>query len=515
MKKRGQLISMDLLIGFIIFILGISLFFYFFRGVPFLRPRKSLDLQADYVFSNLESIPNPRINFLKNYKVNENKLKLFAGMSYNRSDKDNDKLRDDRENDFTLNEDNPDTDDDGYLDNEEMKRGTKPDSDNSIPEDTEEISGDMLGDGLDDEWEDEHGITVPVENTFNYAYEDLDDRDDFDNPGDFNHLNYDSSVDCALGTEITSNYNEDHNANKILDDSTESGFYFDDAEDDKYNNQKRCNYLGYNNDYYPKEEEYPLGDTCKKCIPNKWLYVRDLKKGDFDNDGLNDINELNIFGTNPFSYDDTSLSGKQYPIGSKYTLDSLNIISLTDSDSDYLPDEWEQKFGLKIISGCGTNNFLDSCKFGDPDDDWLSNWEELKYGTDPNNPDTDGNGINDFYEELKPLNMDVQSLLLEQINFGDFKEIDVCIYFEKKDGEIIYHVGKGDFPENMIELGNDGNPIKCGDETHLKIPQIDANPQCITLPYVESMIMSKPVLFEYPDDTNEFLNMKILICAIQ
>jgi hypothetical protein len=36
--------------------------------------------------------------------------------------------------------------------------------------------------------------------------------------------------------------------------------------------------------------------------------------------------------------------------------------------------------------------------YGDPDDDWILNWEELILGTDPYNGDSDNDGLPDFWE---------------------------------------------------------------------------------------------------------------------
>jgi hypothetical protein len=54
-----------------------------------------------------------------------------------------------------------------------------------------------------------------------------------------------------------------------------------------------------------------------------------------------------------------------------------------DTDSDGLPDDWEQQYGLRPSSDDG-----DDGPNGDPDDDGLTNLEELFAGTDPTIPNT-------------------------------------------------------------------------------------------------------------------------------
>jgi hypothetical protein len=60
-----------------------------------------------------------------------------------------------------------------------------------------------------------------------------------------------------------------------------------------------------------------------------------------------------------------------------------------DQDDDGLPDEWEDENGLdKRVNDANR----------DPDGDLLTNKQEFQIGTDPNDPDTDGDGLPDNYE---------------------------------------------------------------------------------------------------------------------
>jgi hypothetical protein len=61
------------------------------------------------------------------------------------------------------------------------------------------------------------------------------------------------------------------------------------------------------------------------------------------------------------------------------------VSTVEDSDSDGLPDSWEYDY-FGNLSQSGTD---------DPDEDGLTNLEEYQAGTDPTNPDTDGDGLSD------------------------------------------------------------------------------------------------------------------------
>ncbi len=72
---------------------------------------------------------------------------------------------------------------------------------------------------------------------------------------------------------------------------------------------------------------------------------------------------------------------------------SFLIDDTTDTDGDGLPDSWENEHGFDVDDSTNDNG-----ADGDPDDDGLSNAEELLYGTDPNSADSDSDGLNDADE---------------------------------------------------------------------------------------------------------------------
>ncbi len=75
-----------------------------------------------------------------------------------------------------------------------------------------------------------------------------------------------------------------------------------------------------------------------------------------------------------------------------------------DTDGDGINDGDEVANETDPLNSCDPDNTRDEC---DADNDGLTNAEEATLGTDPNNPDTDGDGINDGDEvanETDPLN---------------------------------------------------------------------------------------------------------------
>ena len=65
-----------------------------------------------------------------------------------------------------------------------------------------------------------------------------------------------------------------------------------------------------------------------------------------------------------------------------------------DGDDDSLPDDWEREYGLDP-DDAGADDPVGQGERGDLDRDGLQNRLEFVAGTDPSNPDTDGDGIDD------------------------------------------------------------------------------------------------------------------------
>jgi len=122
----------------------------------------------------------------------------------------------------------------------------------------------------------------------------------------------------------------------------------------------------------------------------------DPQDSDSDDDGLTDGEELNDIETDPLNPDhdgDTILDGEEVNAGDDgFITDPFE----PDTDFDDLPDAYEIDNMLDPTDDGSTdeNNGPD----GDPDEDDLTNFDEMDRETDPQNPDTDDDGYKDGVE---------------------------------------------------------------------------------------------------------------------
>lgn len=119
-----------------------------------------------------------------------------------------------------------------------------------------------------------------------------------------------------------------------------------------------------------------------------------------------------------------------------------------DSDGDGMPDYWEDRFKLD-------KNKYDSDL--DPDKDGLTNFEEYYNGTNPFDPDTDKDGLNDGDEVKKfktnPLSKDSDNDLL-----NDYEEIFTYLTDPNKSDTDGGGIGDG------YEINNKTNPLDPSDD---------------------------------------------------
>lgn len=97
--------------------------------------------------------------------------------------------------------------------------------------------------------------------------------------------------------------------------------------------------------------------------------------------------------------------------GARTTLPFSALRSFTydidDIDDDDLPDSWESQEGLDPADNGRFHRGVEGA-LGDADGDQLTNREEFLLGTDPLNPDSDGDGLADFVE-VKSIGSDPNS----------------------------------------------------------------------------------------------------------
>ena len=321
------------------------------------------------------------------------------------TDTDEDELSDSEE--LNLYETDPteiDTDGDGLSDGDEVNTyGTDPldnDTDNDELTDGNEINThgtnpnaeDTDGDGLDD------GDEI---NQYNSNPTDTDTDEDGLNDGS-EVLNY--------GTKPDDEDSDDDGLNDGAEIAIHNTDPLDsDSDDDMLNDGLEINTYG-SNPLEKDTDEDGLEDYNETEIHNT-----NPASTDTDGDGLGDYDEVNNYSThaNDYDSDDDGLNdGEERNI---YGTDGMD----EDSDNDGLSDgyevnenpaytdplEWDTDGGgvgdgVEILTDeTNPNNAADdNIAANDDDEDGLTNGEEEVYGSDPNDSDSDDDGLPDGYE---------------------------------------------------------------------------------------------------------------------
>ncbi|MEA1926488.1 MAG: sortase [Patescibacteria group bacterium] len=187
-------------------------------------------------------------------------------------------------------------------------------------------------------------------------------------------------------------------------------------------------------------------DNDNDKMPDWWeqsygLNTADSMDGmkDEDNDLMPNIMEFQ-FGTDPRNPDtdgDGYFDGEEYLNGY-----NPNGVGRIDTDKDGIHDWWEESNGL--------NKKDPADSLLDYDNDQLNNKEEYEYGTNPRNPDTDGDGYSDKQEINRGSNPIGRGFLNETSkNSGKDKDLDKL--------EIDYENLFGTDPENRDTDGDGFN----------------------------------------------------------
>jgi outer membrane protein OmpA-like peptidoglycan-associated protein len=271
---------------------------------------------------------------------------IFGNIDY-----DEDGLTNAEEKALGTNPRNPDTDGDGLLDGEEVKRYK-----------TNPLEFDTDKDGLSDGEEVKKYGTDPLK--FDTDGDGLSDGDEIARKTD--PLNPDTDGDGLLDGDEVLRYKTDP-----LNKDTDGDGLSDGDEVKKYMT-----------DPLKKDTDgdgLSDGDEIKK-------YKTDPLKADTDGDGLSDGDEVLQFKTDPLKKDtdgDGLFDGEEVL---KYKTDPLN----PDTDKDGLTD------------GDEVNKYFTNPLLKDTDGDGLSDGDEVnKYKTNPLKADTDGDGLSDSDEVIK------------------------------------------------------------------------------------------------------------------
>jgi len=142
---------------------------------------------------------------------------------------------------------------------------------------------------------------------------------------------------------------------------------------------------------------------------DEYLARSDPSVADTDGDGLNDGDEVNVWGTNPLSVDSdedglddreevqdygTNPSSVDSDGDGLGDFDEVNVHGTSptsaDTDNDGLSDGWELQYGFDPLQAGNET--------GDDDADGLDNAAEFAAGTNPLDSDTDDDGLSDSEE---------------------------------------------------------------------------------------------------------------------
>jgi hypothetical protein len=302
-----------------------------------------------------------------------------------------------------------DLDRDGLPDGVEEEYGTDSDKTDTDGDGIKD-SADTDGDGMTDGWEVYHGLNPLEDDSF-------EDRDEDGTSNFEEYAKWREFTDCTESDKwpFTEDGDEDgirdcweirYGLDNSADDSAE------DPDGDGFNNLEEFDDRTNPND---KKSVPESKDSDYDGLPDvsEEKYGTDLEKADTDDDGIPDDWEV-YHGLNPL-VKNSDAEFKEYEAWKNW--DGCPD-SDEDSDEDGMRNCWEVHYGLDT----SVND-----AFQDPDEDGFTNLDELnagtdpsdknsnpqskdsdrddlpdifeeKFGTEPENPDTDGDGMSDGWE---------------------------------------------------------------------------------------------------------------------
>ncbi|MCG2824965.1 MAG: hypothetical protein L6265_00055 [Thermoplasmatales archaeon] len=310
-------------------------------------------------------------------------------------DSDNDGMPDGWEIAHAMNPNNStdageDLDNDALINLGEYRAGTNP------------HSPDTDSDGMPDGWEVKHGLNPFV----NDSEEDLD-GDNLTNYEEYiynaNPNDADTDGDGLNDYEEVKTYHTNPRSmdsdNDDITDFDEVNTYFNNSAVDWNYDGKIENYTNPNN---PDSDDDGLTD-----YDEIFIYGTNPLNNDFDLDGLKDGDEINKYHTNPVNPDtdnDGLIDGEEvhpvrYDQNGTIRYQGATDPNNPDTDNDSMPDGWEYDNGLWVDGKWTLDPTDPTDKYDDPDRDGLENYKEYSWDADPNNPDTDSDGMPDGWED--------------------------------------------------------------------------------------------------------------------
>jgi len=193
----------------------------------------------------------------------------------------------------------------------------------------------------------------------------------------------------------------DHNDATDRDDDSDGDGYDIDGDGEISVEEMFTNFMEFENGTNPKDPDtdqdkmYDLWEIVHGLDP-----LFDDSAMDRDNDTLSNLEEYRrgTDPTDPDSDDDDLLDG--YKVDNGNRTDPLD----PDTDGDGMTDGWEVHFGLAPLDSADADGDPDGDSFDAnltgsiEDDELFSNLMEFMWGTDPTSNDTDGDGMPDGYE---------------------------------------------------------------------------------------------------------------------
>jgi transglutaminase-like putative cysteine protease len=267
-----------------------------------------------------------------------------------------------------------DSDHDGLMDSKELEEGT------------DRFDADTDDGGLLD------GIEYVYNKTYNYDLDLLNGSDDYwlmDDDGDgLSNIQEDTNKNYQVDFGETNPNDDDSDGGGVPDGiETKHGFDPTDGSDDAGIDSDGDGISDvdeneiYGTNPYRRDTDSDGIDDAEEIYAGKDGYVTSATYPDTDGDGLSDGQEIE-FGTNPTEWD-SDYDGLS---------DLDEILRFTDPNN-------EDTDGDGINDGPEVNTFFSDPTFQDSDGDGIDDWLEInRYKSDPVNMDSDGDGILDGFE---------------------------------------------------------------------------------------------------------------------